>query len=250
MARRKSKAPSVASRPPAMRPLASGSSSAHSKLIDELLNVCVVSAGKFGVRLTPQRLRKAFGGVPSASFAREMLKDSQCVNEMFTYWQKDESYRDSQLQPSLLPLKGPAPSFVALCTQFGQRRRQRRLLALALQLKMCRQMRDGRLVFRRSTSLYMGNSILNLAFGVLCVERMLKTVLHNSRRGRTLNNAMVHREASGLLNKQQYVEFRGLARRSLAELLRSHANWIEARSPQKSARGTQRAGAVAFIFRD
>lgn len=227
--------------------------SVPNRLMSELLGVCGTALARFGAK-PDRRTFALLKGLPRRpTYAVQMLADADRLSRIHTQWLRKSGYFDADGEPKIIPVSGPAPSYEALCADCGARRERERLLALALALRMCSRMGRNRLACLTEAALFTGVASLMLARAIISIDRLLRTSLFNSRRGRTLSESLVERTAYVNLSEAEFLKFAAAMRTRVHDFIESNDRQLMAGAARdESAKASRRrvSGLSAFVFRD
>lgn len=223
------------------------------RLANEVLGVCADSLVRWGVRQSPA-LRKV-PRLATARYARRLLADATETARVQTRWQRQTDYLDEQGYPRSIALRGPAPSFQALCRDCGVDGHWERLLAFACRFGLCSRLGNTRLTYVSDVVLLTGNRTLLLARAAVTVERYLRTAIHNAKPGLTPEHAMGDVTTEVSLSSAEFARLSKSTRRFLGSFIESTDRQLLAgvardKRLRRTVKATERCGVTAFVFRD
>lgn len=224
----------------------------HAALGREMAGILAHALSQF--RACPPELR-AIQSVKTAAVARELLEDIGKAARLHTRWQTEAAYLDKDGHPRKIPMRGPRPSFEALCLECGLGDERDILLSAALQFGLSTRSGRNTLSHVSDVALLTGNSTLMLARGVLVIERFLRTVCHNAKVARTSGTSRGDITTQVRLSDEEFKRLSKDTRRFLGDFIEATDRRLlgAAARDQREKRpeaGNRWCGVTAFVFRD
>lgn len=239
--------------PPATRAPSVLSKEAHTRLGRELMGVCVNSLAGLGVE--PSSALSKLPRVTRADYARRLLSDAGKTARVHTRWQQSAEYLDEYGHPKTIQVRGPAPSFQALCNDCGLIDRWESLLNNACHFGVCERMGRDRLAYVSDVVLLTGHQTLMLARAAVTVERLLRTCVHNAAPGRKHGDALGDVTTEVSLSDPEFARLSKATRRFLGSFIESTDRQLltgvaRDRRHKRPTKSMRRCGVTAFVFRD
>ena len=219
----------------------------------EVMGVCAESLAQFDAALSLEFA--TVRPVKTARCARSLLTDAGAAARVNTRWLQTPDYLDASGRPNVIPVRGKAPSFQALCRDLGLASRWKRLFDFSCTFGLSERRGTNRIAYVSDVYLLTGNPTMVLARAAVTIERYMRTCIHNAKSERDVGESLGDITTEVKLSRAEFLRLSQATRRSMAgfiestdrHLLTGIARDVNKRRSPKTYRWS---GVTAFAFRD